>query len=75
MNFWIVIFYTCYVHAQGGIATQTTHVPLRTDASLFEHSEQEVSKPQPIPAFTFVSLPKFQMLSSSLWLSSAVKNH
>jgi hypothetical protein len=57
----------------GGITAQTTHVPLRTHASLFERGEQaQVSKPEPIPAFAFVSLRKFHLLS--LWFSSAAKN-
>jgi hypothetical protein len=60
----------------GGIGAQTSHVQLHTHASLFEHSEPvQVSKPQPIPTSAFVSFPKFQLLSLSLWLSSAVKNH
>jgi hypothetical protein len=57
----------------GGITAQTTHVPLRTHASLFERKEQaQVPKLEPIPAFAFVSLRKFHLLS--LWLSSAVEN-
>ncbi len=41
----------------GGITAQTTHVPLCRHASVFERGEQaQVSKPEPIPGFTFVSL-------------------
>jgi hypothetical protein len=60
----------------GGIAAQTTHARFHTHASLSEHGEQvQVSKPQRIPASTFVSLPKFHLLLLLSWLSSAVKNH
>jgi hypothetical protein len=41
-----------HVMLAGGITAQTTRMPLRTHASLFEHGEQsQVSKPEPIPAF------------------------
>jgi len=54
----------------GGIIAQTTHVPLRTHANLFEGGEQaQVSKLGPIPAFAFFFLRKFHLLL--LWLSSA----
>jgi hypothetical protein len=60
----------------GGIVAQTSQVQFHTHANLFEHSEQvHVSKPQPIPTSAFVSFPKFHLLSLSLWLSNAVKNH
>ncbi len=56
--------------AGGALTPQTAHVPLRTHANLFERGEQaQVSKLEPIPAFAFVSLRKFHLLS--LWLSSA----
>jgi hypothetical protein len=58
-----------YVMLEGGIATQTSQVQFHTHASLFEHSEQvEVSKYQPIPSYTFVSLSIFDLMSLSLLL-------
>jgi hypothetical protein len=60
----------------GGIIAQTTHVQLRPHANLFEHGEQaQVSQPEPILAFAFVSLRKFHLLSLSLWFCRAAKNH